>query len=402
MKLSLLCGAAVGQDVFLGQGSQAPTAADLSRAQRPRATALAAESAEEIATKLNRVLRKAGGANKSCDDHSVEELNEIMKLLLEVSDDRLQDIYLQNGDLRVRRLMNEYEQLWQDNRDDETTRHTRCFQIGELWAHHLPEVAKKMLVQKVPELPVFDSSKSDSDYQASATCQDGHKMVTGGGSASTHQWPNWPEQLHYKAKGHGAYPFWWGGGSDDGTADLEVWWSEKFGAEKFYHSSCTGQTVYMIGKPCTHLMFAKDTNAGQAYLYTDSYCCKSQASSSGGSFGPSEILYPSQGNFMDIFTYKGEVDFNGVNYQGKAKYYLYSLPSTEPIQDFWYFTDLDGKPVQQGEGGTGPTDQGYPESRGHTIWHDYDQSSFDTSEMDDSIFDIPEICKNTEHTCAMP
>merc|ERR1719446_1674758 len=334
MKLSLLCGAAIAQDVFLGKEGQAATAVDLSRAHRPKASALAGESAEEIATKLNRVLKKVGGAGKSCDAHSVEELNAVMKLLLEVSDDQLQDIYVQNGDLRARRLMSDYEQSWQESRDDATTRHTRCFQIGELWAHHLPEAAKKTLAQKVPELPVFDSANKDSEYKASATCQDGHKMVTGGDGASTHEWPNWPEQLHYKAKGHGAYPFWWGGGSDDGTADLEVWWSEKFGAEKFYHSSCTGQSLYMIGKPCTHLMFAKDTNAGQAYLYTDSYCCKSQASASGGSFGPGEILYPSQGNFMDIFTYKGDVDFNGVHYQGKAKYYLYSLPSSEPITDF--------------------------------------------------------------------
>lgn len=372
VKLCLLFGAAFAQDVFLGQDSKAPTAADLTRARSPRASALAGDSPEEIATKLNRVLRTAGGASKACDDHSVEELNEIMKLLLEVSDEKLQDIYVQNGDVRARRLTSEYEQ---ESRDDKTTRHSKCFQIGELWAHHLSESVKKTLAQKVPELPVFDATNTDSDYKASANCQSGHAMVTGGGGASTHSWPNWPEELHYKAKGHGAYPFWWGGGSDSGTADLEVWWSEKFGAEKFYHSTCTGQSASMIGKPCTHLMFAKDTGAGQAYLYTDSYCCKSQATAGGGGSGGSpEILYPSQGNFMDIFTYKGEVDFKGVNYQGKAKYYVYKLPSSEPITDFWYFTDMDGKPVQQGEGGTGPTDQGYPTSIGHTIWHDYERS----------------------------
>merc|ERR1712046_521667 len=101
-------------------------------------------------------------------------------------------------------------------------------------------------------------------------------------------------------------------------------------------------------------------------------------------------------------TYQGDVDFSGVNYQGKAKYYTYKLPSTEPIRDFWYFTDMDGKPVQQGEGGTGPTDQGYPQSIGHTIWHDYDQSSFDTSAIDPSTFAIPEVCKTTTKTCAFP
>merc|ERR1712216_668331 len=80
---------------------------------------------------------------------------------------------------------------------------------------------------------------------------------------------------HYKAKGHGAYPFWWGGGSDSGEADMEVWWSEKQGAEKFYHSSCTGKSsgkgIKKSGKgvgsgaswlkgPCYHLMLAPGHN----------------------------------------------------------------------------------------------------------------------------------------------
>merc|ERR1711898_79820 len=111
--------------------------------------------------------------------------------------------------------------------------------------------------------------------------------------------------------------------------------------------------------------------------------------------GPAQKLAASQSDFMDDFTYQGEVDFNGVHYQGKAKYYLMKLPNSEAVQDFWYFTDMNDMPVQQGEAGTGPTDQGYPSSRGHTIWHDYDPASFDTSAIDDSVFDIPSYCKST-------
>merc|ERR1712211_122796 len=85
-------------------------------------------------------------------------------------------------------------------------------------------------------------------------------------------------------------------------------------------------------------------------------------------------------------------DFNGVYYQGKAKYYKLTGVN-EPVREFWYFTDLDGKPVQQGEAGTGPTDQGDPTSIGHTIWHDYDQSTFDTSAIDPSVFAIPELAR---------
>merc|ERR1712232_549001 len=100
--------------------------------------------------------------------------------------------------------------------------------------------------------------------------------------------------------------------------------------------------------------------------------------------GPAEQLAPSQGTFWNTFTYKGERDFDGVYYQGKAKYYVMTGVN-EPVREFWYFTDLDGKPVQQGEAGTDPTDQGFPTSIGHTIWHDYDPSTFDTSAIDASV-----------------
>merc|ERR1712048_622960 len=327
---------------------------------------------------------------------------------------------------------------------------------------------------------------------------------------------------HYKAKGHGAYPFWWGGGSDSGTADLEVWFSEKKGAEKFYHSQCTGKSSgkgVKLGKgkgsktesswlngPCVHLMIAPggvkptpspspvptptpeptptpqpvpspvpspipvpvpgpvpvptpsgtctscaddarlqcpglfgmscmncmrwaqhsdcgvpdcleetqrvcaasddevrfaDTASPQAYLYLadESTCCIAEPT--GGSSGPSKTLSAPQSNFWNTFEYKGEVDFNGVYYQGKAKHYVLSGVN-EPVTDFWYFTDLQDRPVQQGEAGTGPTDQGYPASIGHTIWHDFDQSSFDTSAIDESVFAVPAACKTTTLSCAFP
>merc|ERR1712039_228553 len=288
--------------------------------------------------------------------------------------------------------------------------------------------AKKFWKAKLlPALPSFDAKKAENKvYAASTTCQTGHKMVAGMGS-STHKWPDWPEELHYSAKGHGAYPFWWGGGSDSGEADMEVWWSEKQGAEKFYHSQCTGKSSgkglkkgkgkgvgsgsSWLNGPCVHLMLAPGSKSSsepapvgstdevskpRAYLYTadEKQCCISEPT-----YG--ETLAPSQGNFWNTFSYQGDVDFNGVYYQGKAKHYVLSGVN-EPVRDFWYFTDLDGKPVQQGEAGTGPTDQGYPTSIGHTIWHDYDQSSFDTSTMDPSIFTIPDVCKTTSLTCQFP
>merc|ERR1711871_478682 len=189
-----------------------------------------------------------------------------------------------------------------------------CFEIAEMWAHHLSDTAKRG--KTIPTVPVFDSSKADDKlYESSATCQTGHAMIKGGDGTSTHQWPDWPEELHYKAKAHGAYPFWWGGGSDSGTADMEVYFSEKQGAEKFIHSSCTGQSSWLNG-PCVHLMLAPGSassgnatlgvasSAPRAYLYKEdeSRCCISEPSSfshlQGNAqsrrlqSGPSETLAP--------------------------------------------------------------------------------------------------------------
>lgn len=364
---------------------------------------------------MNSHLRAAGGAKKSCDDYSSDELNDIVKHLFKSLSSEFQDIYNSNDDRRSMRFasLDEYEASWLSEEDDETTRHAKCFEIGEMWSHHLSEAAKPEHVGLVPAIPVFDQNKSTSElYTKSASCVTGHAMVKGDAGSSSHQWPDWPEELHYKAKGHGAYPFWWGGGSDSGDADLEVWWSEKQGYESFYHSTCTGQSSWLQGTACWHLMFAPETAGGEpvSYLFNDAakkgasggQCCLSNPTSGGGgSFGPSEQLAPSQGNFWNTFTDMGEVDFNGVYYQGKAHYYvLRNVPGA--IADFWYFTDLNGKPVQQGEAGTGPTDQGYPTSRGHTIWHDYDPSSFDTSAQSASISEIPAVCKTTSLTCAFP
>lgn len=328
-----------------------------------------------------------------------------MRGMLSGASIELDDLYVQNVDVRARRFrtLAEYEDSWSSDVENMVTRHAKCFEIGETWAHHVPEATKHAHAATVPTLPVFNKAFTNNTlYTQAASCQTGHAMVKGGDGSSTHAWPDWPEELHYKAKGHGAYPFWWGGGSDSGTADLEVWYSEKQGAEKFYHSSCTGQSSWLRGA-CVHLLLSpgvSTTPQGYLYLADESKCCLTQPTTGGGS-GPAETLAAPQSNFWNTFSYQGEVDFSGIYYQGKVKYYLLSnVP--EPVTDFWYFTDLDGKPVQQGEAGTGPTDQGYPQSIGHTIWHDFDPSSFDTSAIDKSTFAIPEACQTTTLTCAFP
>merc|ERR1711957_251622 len=102
-----------------------------------------------------------------------DELNALMEDLLQKSSVELSGIYQQNGDSRVKRFENlaQYQASWvgEIEKDLDTLRHSKCAEITLLFAHHLSE-------------------------------------------------------LHYKAKAHGAYPFWWGGGSDSADSDIEVWW----------------------------------------------------------------------------------------------------------------------------------------------------------------------------------
>lgn len=421
MKSVLLGCAAVAsaQDLFLAaKPSRTATEADLARAQSRRQTGrVAGSSPEEIADKINRHVSNVT-KQRACGDYSLEELNGLIRDMFPHLNEELSAIYSkQDGRSRRFGTLAEYERSWEsDGENDEgTLREAKCAETVMLWAHHLSEGDKAAFGEReLPTLPAYDDEKATSRvYTEALSCQTGHAMVTGGDGTSTHEWPDWPAELHYTAIGHGAYPFWWISTftHEDDEAPMEVWWSETQGVEKFYHSMCAGTYAWMNGYACYHMMFSP-TAAGKynAYMYNEeasegksnaqgAECCISEPTS--GGVGPSEVLAPSQGNFWNTFTDKGEVDFEGTYYQGKANYYVMTGVS-EPVADFWYFTDLEGKPVQQGEGGTGPTDQGYPTSKGHTIWHDYDPSSLDSSAIDASVFEVPAYCLETTQACAFP
>jgi hypothetical protein len=403
MKLCLatIIGTCVGQDVFLASPSRTVSRADLVRAKSTEQNGrLGGSSPQEIADKINGHIDKLGLPTKQCSDYSLDELNQVIRDMFPHLNEDLNDIYGSATDLRTRRFatLAEYEKHWEEDAEHavEIIRDAKCAEAVMLWAHHLSEGGKQAWSQKeLPTVPTYDAEKASSEnYQKAFNCVTGHNMQAD--HTSDHKWPHWPEDLHYTAKGHGAYPFWAGGGSDDGTADLEVWWSERLQSEKFYHSSCTDLAMGWVGTPCTHLLTGGQPNP-KGYLYTDKKCCKTEPKGRQG-----QKLAASQSDFMDDFTYQGVVDFDGVHYKGKVKYYLMKLPVTQAVRDFWYFTDMNDMPVQQGEAGKGPTDQGYPVSIGHTIWHDYDQSSFDYDQIDSSIFEVPEICQSTSKMCDFP
>lgn len=194
-----------------------------------------------------------------------------------------------------------------------------------------------------------------------------------------------------------------------GKAPIEVWWSEKQHAEKFYHSTC-GMSEAGASKdgPCYHLFVGAQPNP-TAYLYTASedFCCISGPTKTSGrrlqSGGGSELLSAPQSDFMDQMTDSGEMDFKGDFYSGKVKKYIMQLPQTEAVTYFWYLTTPEGLPVEQGEGGL-PSSDDKPSNPGGgiLIWHEYNTSSFESVTLDPSVFAVPEVCKNTYSTCQFP
>ena len=65
-----------------------------------------------------------------------------------------------------------------------------------------------------------------------------------------------------------------------------------------------------------------------------------------------------------------------------------------PVTWFWYVTDMEGNPVEQGEGGKSNTDGS---GAGVHIWHSY--RNFTEEAIPESTFAIPAICQNTRNTC---
>ena len=376
---------------------------------------------EGIAEKINRHLAATGATLQQCDSFEIEQLNDLVRALHCHFAPELHQTYKGRlADKRALRFetLEEYEKSWEqenavhgaDKAAMRALRDAKCAEVLMMWTHHVGQESKAELQQlhKLPTLPTYNAThaghpKVGEAYTSGFTCVSGHNMTAA--SSSDHKFPHWPEEVHYTGMGHGAYPFWLGGGGAGGKgAPIEVWWSEKQRAEKFYHSSCSMKEAgYSSNAPCYHL-FVGSQPAPTSYLYTASldFCCRSGPGSGGGgdddeggSGGGAERLAPPQSDFMDLMTVDANWgNISGTYYKGPAKRYLMTLPRSEPVTYFWYITTMDDKPVQQGEGGNG--------GAGIEIYHEYNTSSFKATTHDPSVFEVPAICKTTKKTCTFP
>lgn len=100
-------------------------------------------------------------------------------------------------------------------------RDAQCAETMKLWAHHIPLSVKNTLQISLPTLPTLDFRMLVPDVPTlrdeltlmnkSLSCVAGHTVVDANEAVADlykTDWPHWPVMTHFRAKGHGPYPFW--------------------------------------------------------------------------------------------------------------------------------------------------------------------------------------------------
>lgn len=357
-----------------------------------------------------------------CETFSLEELGELQISFHGLRSDQL--LAEVAGSLRTPRhnsLATLNQELAADNAyarahpaATEAFRDGRCAELAMQWVHHLSDAGRKMLAAGRVRLPLL-AEKGTVEHSpelirgghhvvakrlaSQVTCQVGHDAVAEA-RGTWEGFPTWPYEVEYDAAGFGPYPFWTfnsaGTGSLTQGTPIHTYWSAVLNAERLEHANCQLKEMgWSEDQACTHLFLGTK----YAYLFdaAESKCCVSSTPS----YKCHLTTMPR--DFYNIFNYDGIVDYEGESgfHSGQVK--KYSMHLTTPSNFwFWYATDLDDKPVEQGEGGCamfGPSGTRACPNGPKFLFHQYNTSSFKEVTLDPEVFAIPEVCKNTQEMC---
>jgi len=392
-----------------------------------------------MTVKLNAAIKAMKDVKvKECDEFSIDELNKLQRKLHHARDPALEAIYHKTGDLgrrmgafgKLSANLEEIEGFWADEAKTlqaypqftESSRARKCHEVILWLVHHIPQAVQATLRKQVtlPLLPqrefgdVFGNEGIPENMfppGGGLGCDQAHAKQS---KAKNTEYVEWPEQLTYTATGHGAFPFWDKGGagcstcdpSVSGSAQLKVRYSSKQGSEILLHESCgdmtwTGSSGAPKKSPCNHI-FTPDLGA---FIYTPKtsleveadgkFCCRSVKA------GSKTFTGAVPRDWMKSGTYAGTyADFKGEHYSGPIKMYTFT-----GALSFWYYTQPDGTPVQQGEGceqpgGKKPT--ACAKEMPIVLYHDFDPATFKNATFTQSDFEVPDVCKTTTVSCAIP
>ncbi len=162
---------------------------DLKRARtkKPRSGFLGAGTLASANAKLNRHLYAMDGVNfKECDEFTVGELRDLLKVLHPLASTELKDVYSgHDGRQAVYETPAEMENHWsQVPENDERVRDGHCHEAVMWFVHHLTKAAQQSVGHKaiIPKLPTKDHRVPLHDeedhagkfYDSKVTCQECH------------------------------------------------------------------------------------------------------------------------------------------------------------------------------------------------------------------------------------
>ena len=322
---------------------------DLDRAKmthpRPHLTA---DKPKEIRAALNKSLKQSPNT-KPCAEFELPQLHSLLEELHGLRSDEIISLY-DTADRRTPRhttretLVAEHEaeaeHVASHPQHHDAVRDSKCFEAAMQWAHHLPVAVREeweiVSGRPVPLLPVDTDSASltkdlSSDEDLAKTrssvvsCETGHnaEAVEAGNWSG---YPDWPDEVTYKARGYGPYPFWYAGSANEGSitgagANISTSWSALKNAERIEHASCTVEDFGATsGDPCTHLfvnkwaaLFAKD----------ESWCCWSSTPNL-----PNCWMTTVKRDFYKLFQYNGVTE----DYVSESGLYIGSVKNYSMVR----------------------------------------------------------------------
>lgn len=408
---------------------------DLKRArQKVPGTHVVGEGHVGMTVKLNAAIQAMKDVKvKACDEFNIEDLQDLQRKLHQKRNPGLEEIYRESNDIGRRmgafgkysesleeiegfwaeeaKALNSYPQLTQKSRD------RKCHEVIMWLVHHVPEAAQAELRKEVtlPLLPEREWHKAEGVPEdvfppGGLGCDAAHAKQS---TAKSTEYVEWPEELTYTATGHGAFPFWDNGGpgcshcdpSVSNSAQLKVRYSAKLGSEIILHESCGDMTWAGSSgpnkSPCNHI-FTPDLGA---FIYTPKasleveadgkFCCRTVNAGSTTFPGAVPRDWMKQGTYAGTYS-----DFKGDHYSGPIKMFTWGSGLS-----FWYYTQPDGTPVQQGEGCEQPGGK-KPSACASmmpiVLYHDFDPATFKNATFTQSDFEVPDVCKNTKVSCSIP
>jgi hypothetical protein len=404
-----LLGVAVSQDVFLSNG---PSQNDLTRAVSKPRNQFRGDGYERMNAVLNKHLLSSGKTMRACENFTLAELHSVRAVLFDAREPALDDVYRPNSDGRVMTIESKEELAQQNDHHKEIVaqhptliqmmRDGLCHETIMWFEHHLTEAARKKLDVVLPALPVSEKHSLHSAnptgledkvakvYDQQLNCQSCHTFNTILKGAS---WPDWPEELSFTAKGYGPFPFFpaASGATRGSTSVFKGWYSRKQMYQRIYHSECDlSQSHGPSSGECNELF----TSGGDVHISTASSCCKAIT-------GPNLHKMPVFAqDFYKTMSGPTKVQYSGAYYSGEAYFYYATIPISSTQ---WYYTKLDGTPLELGEGPLTSSPQTrcdpYATRGVWCVYHQYDPSSFDFSAIDSSIFADPSICSGVSTEC---